>query len=104
MTEMTEHDEINPDHYQAKDGSQFIDVIEAFELDFHSGCAVQYILRHDKKPHAESITDLEKAIWYLKRKIGLLRKQVDATPKSSAVPVAAAKPPVKGPITGGLSK
>ncbi len=101
MTTETKNDEVNPDHYQAKDGSQFIDVIETFELDFHSGCAVQYILRHERKTQAEAITDLQKAIWYLERKIKILSPEKES---STTFPLAATKPLAKGPITEGLSK
>lgn len=46
---------------------QSIDVIEAFELGFHLGNAIKYILRAGKKGEREQ--DLQKAIWYLKREI-----------------------------------
>ena len=73
------NDQINPDHYKAADGSQVIDVIELYKMDFHTGNAIKYILRAGRKPFAPAITDLDKAIWYLQRK----RKQI-----SDAMPVA----------------
>ena len=55
----------HPQHYQSN-GTEVIDVIEAFELGFHLGNAVKYILRAGKK--TEDVTeDIEKAIWYLVR-------------------------------------
>ena len=57
-----------PAYYQ---GQEFdvIDIIEQFELDFHLGNVVKYILRAGKK-HGESLTkDLDKARWYLDRYI-----------------------------------
>lgn len=102
MTEMAEHDEINPDHYKAKDGSQVIDVIEVYELNFHIGNAIKYMLRAGKKPGSFAITDLLKAIWYLEREIKTLSPEKES--KAGDVPLAAAKPPAKGAITGGLSK
>jgi len=41
MSNMVDH----PDHYQADDGMEVIDIIEAFDLDFHTGNAIKYILR-----------------------------------------------------------
>ena len=58
----------NPEHYGGKKNTyEAIKVIEAHNLDFCLGNAVKYILRAGKK---DDITqDLEKAIWYLKRKL-----------------------------------
>lgn len=56
----------HPKHYQGK-GLEVIDVIEAFDLKFCLGNAIKYILRADKKGH--EVEDLEKAIWYIQRKI-----------------------------------
>ena len=57
----------HPSHYQ---GSclEAIDVIEDFDLNFHLGNAVKYILRAGKKGNKEE--DLRKAIWYLERECG----------------------------------
>lgn len=49
-------------------GIEVIDVIEAFELGFHLGNAIKYILRHDKKNNGDnSVEDINKAIWFLTR-------------------------------------
>jgi hypothetical protein len=58
----------NPEHYGGKKNTyEAIKVIEAHNLDFCLGNAVKYILRAGKK---DDITqDLEKAIWYLNRKL-----------------------------------
>lgn len=60
--EMVNH----PDHYQ---GNKFevIDVIEDYELGFHLGNAVKYILRAGKKDARKQ--DLKKALWYIQREI-----------------------------------
>jgi hypothetical protein len=60
--EMVNH----PDHYQ---GNKFevIDIIEDYDLGFHLGNAIKYILRADKKGNTKQ--DLEKAIWYIQREI-----------------------------------
>lgn len=61
-----DHDRVNhPEHYQASNGMEAIEVIEAFGLNYNLGNAIKYILRSDKKGAA--LEDLQKAIWYLKR-------------------------------------
>lgn len=66
---MSEPDMVNhPQHYQAKNGLESIDVIEGFGLGFCLGNAVKYILRAGKKNNREE--DLEKAIWYISRELG----------------------------------
>lgn len=55
----------HPPHYKSPDGLETIDVIESFGLDFNLGNAVKYILRAGKK--GDAATDLDKAIWYLRR-------------------------------------
>jgi hypothetical protein len=62
----------HPDHYQS-DKMEVIDIIEAFELNFHLGNVVKYITRADKK--GNSLEDLEKAKWYLQREINNRYKQ-----------------------------
>jgi hypothetical protein len=71
---MKDYDYINPNHYKTEKGIESIDVIEAFELDFCLGNAVKYILRAGKKPDQPIERDLEKAIWYLNRKIQQSKK------------------------------
>jgi kynurenine formamidase len=48
--------------------------IEAWELDFHLGNTVKYISRAGKKGTDKELQDLNKALWYLKRKIEILEK------------------------------
>ena len=58
----------NPEHYGGKKNTyEAIKVIEAHNLDFCLGNAVKYILRAGKKDDIKQ--DLEKAIWYLNRKL-----------------------------------
>ena len=58
----------NPEHYGGKENPyEAIKVIEAHSLDFCLGNAVKYILRAGKKDNFKQ--DLEKAIWYLNRKL-----------------------------------
>jgi hypothetical protein len=63
----------HPPHYGGKDNPfEAIKVIEAWKLDFHVGNAVKYLSRAGKKDPTKEIEDLEKAIWYIRRRIGLL--------------------------------
>jgi hypothetical protein len=66
-------DKVNPTHYQGKDGVQVMDVIEMFNLDYCLGNAAKYILRAGKKNGESEVTDLEKARWYLNRRIEQLK-------------------------------
>lgn len=58
----------NPPHYRGANGMQAIDVIEAFELNYHLGNVVKYVLRCGKKS-ASPLEDLKKARWYIEREI-----------------------------------
>ena len=60
---------IAPDYYKSSDNKfEVIDIIEQYGLDFCLGNAVKYICRAGKK-HEKVAEDLQKAIWYLERKI-----------------------------------
>lgn len=63
----------HPPHYRKDSGFEAIDVIEAWNLDFHLGNALKYISRCGRKNNNMQ-EDLEKAIWYIKRKIGTLKE------------------------------
>ena len=56
----------HPDHYQGN-SIEVIDIIEDFDIGFHLGNALKYILRAGKKGDREE--DLKKAIWYIEREI-----------------------------------
>lgn len=60
-----------PPHYR-RGGMEAIDAIEAFELDYHLGNAVKYILRAGHKDDIKQ--DIAKARWYLDRKLEALEK------------------------------
>ena len=65
----------NPAHYGGKDNVyESIKVIEAWELDFCLGNTVKYISRAGKKESDKNIQDLEKALWYLNRRINQLKQ------------------------------
>lgn len=62
----------HPEHYKGKNNPyEAIKVIEAWGADFHIGNAIKYIARYNDKN--DPIKDLEKAIWYLERKIEQIR-------------------------------
>lgn len=68
-------DQVNhPQHYGGEHNPyEAIKVIEAYNLDFHLGNTVKYVLRAGKKD--DIVQDLEKAKWYLERKL----EQIKAT-------------------------
>lgn len=70
-------DAINhPEHYQAN-GIEVIEMIEAlgFGEGFCIGNAIKYAGRAGKKDPTKYIEDLEKAVWYLKRRIEIEKAQ-----------------------------
>lgn len=70
------NDKVNhPSHYGGADNPyEAIKVIEAWCLCFCTGNAVKYISRAGKKNTESEIDDLEKAAWYINRKISQLKK------------------------------
>lgn len=70
MAEAVNH----PEHYGGDTVYEAIKVIEAHELGFHVGNAVKYLLRAGRKTRATEIEDLEKARWYVERRIKLIQK------------------------------
>lgn len=58
----------SPCHYQSDGGMEAIDVIENFGLNFNLGNVVKYLLRAGKKGNS-TLTDLQKALWYLQREV-----------------------------------
>jgi hypothetical protein len=51
--------------------------IEDQRLGFHLGNVVKYVCRAGRKDKATRIQDLEKAVWYLQRKIEVLKAKRD---------------------------
>lgn len=73
---MTINDSVNrPSHYTFS-RIEVIDAIEEWKLGFHLGNAVKYIARAKHK--GDELKDLEKAIWYINRRISKI-KQADLT-------------------------
>jgi Protein of unknwon function (DUF3310) len=69
----------NPAHYQ---GDYVMRIIEDFKLDFLSGTVLKYILRAGSKPQEPELRDLQKARWYLDRKISNLAAFVGERPET----------------------
>lgn len=64
----------HPAHYGGKENQyEAIKVIEAWALDFCLGNTVKYISRAGKKNPEKELEDLEKAKWYLERRIQRLK-------------------------------
>jgi hypothetical protein len=63
----------SPDHYVK--GRQYppISVLEDWKLCHHKAAALKYIARAGRK--GCEIKDLQKAVWYLERKIKLLKQE-----------------------------
>ena len=72
---LAENDPVNhPAHYT--DGRiEVIEFIEDKKLGYHLGNAVKYICRAGKKDPTKEIEDLQKADWYVKRRIEQLQKR-----------------------------
>lgn len=72
---LSPHDPVNhPMHYGPGGAYETINVIEAWGLDFCLGNTVKYISCAGKKDPTKTIEDLEKARWYLDRRIEQLRR------------------------------
>jgi len=65
----------HPSHYAKSARAECIEIIEDLKLDFHLANAFKYIWRAGRKDERAIIQDLEKAIWYLTRKVKLMRKR-----------------------------
>lgn len=63
----------HPSYYGSDTTYETIKVIEAWQLDFCLGNAVKYISRAGKKDPEKEIEDLQKAVWYIQRRIGQLK-------------------------------
>lgn len=65
----------HPQHYGGADNIyEAIKIIEHYNFGFCIGNSLKYILRAGKKHPQKYIEDLEKASWYLNRKIESLKK------------------------------
>ena len=68
-------DQVNhPKHYN-QGRIEVIEAIEDWVLNYHLGNAVKYIARAGRKDKTKTVEDLEKAVWYLRRKIEILKAE-----------------------------
>ena len=63
----------HPSHYTSGN-IEVIDFLEDQKLSYHLGNAVKYICRAGKKDPAKEVEDLQKAVWYINRYIGYIRR------------------------------
>jgi hypothetical protein len=67
-------DEVNhPAHYNQVAGVECIDVVE--HMNFNTGNAVKYLWRAGLKPGVDTLTDLQKAAWYVAREIERINQE-----------------------------
>lgn len=64
----------HPSHYNTGK-IEVIEFIEDQRLNYHVGNTVKYICRAGRKDPTKEIEDLEKAAWYLKRRIETLKAE-----------------------------
>lgn len=77
MNDTNNKDMVNhPSHYN-QGSIETIDFIEDQHFDFHIGTAIRYLCRAGHKWNETE--DLEKAIWYIQRKIDLLNATQETT-------------------------
>ena len=71
QSDVTTPEQVNhPNHYGGNNNPyEAIKVIEAWNLDFCLGNVIKYISRAGKKENNSTIQDLQKAAWYLNRRI-----------------------------------
>jgi len=81
VREVKVEDPVNHPSYYADGKIEVIDYIEDKKLDYHLGTAVKYISRAGKKHERgmtdkeKEIQDLQKAVWFINRKIELLKNE-----------------------------
>lgn len=68
----------HPSHYNMGN-IEVIDAIDDWQLNFSLGNAVKYIARAGHKDANKKIEDLEKAIWYIKHEIEILKKPTEVS-------------------------
>jgi len=65
----------HPQHHAGDKAYEVIKVLEVWNLDFHRGNAVNHIYRSSIEDTDAKIQNLEKAKWYIQRKIDLLKEK-----------------------------
>lgn len=67
-----EDEAVNPKHYAALGKYAAVYVISAWDVGFEVGNALKYIQRAGTKAGEPEERDIEKAIWYLRRRLHLI--------------------------------
>lgn len=62
----------HPAHYGGDTPYEVVKVMEAWDMGYHLGNAIKYIYRAGKKDPSKTKEDLQKAMWYIQRKIAIL--------------------------------
>lgn len=70
---MSEDNVNHPTHYNSGK-IEVIEAIEDWKVGFHLGNAIKYIARAGKKDPDKFVEDLEKAIWYIRRKMEIKKE------------------------------
>lgn len=74
MSENVNH----PKHYNFGK-IEVIEFIEDQKLNYHRGQIIKYTVRAGRKDPEKEIEDLEKAVWYLRREIALIKSEKSGT-------------------------
>jgi len=64
----------HPSHYGGDNIYEHIRVVDAWGLNYQLGNATKYICRAGKKPSADTVEDLEKAMFYIQWEIERLKR------------------------------
>lgn len=72
-----QEDVAHQQHYEAR-RIQPVQIIEMYQLGFHLGNVIKYVLRSDKR--GQQLRDLQKARWYIDRAIKVLEDDPTADP------------------------
>lgn len=97
-----DHDPVNaPAHYTRLDPQPLL-VIEAWSLDFHTAQAIKYIARAGHKDENTAVQDLEKAVFYLRRRVAMLRAEWVEPVKAEPPPIDPDSDAIFGRITATL--
>lgn len=70
------YDNINKPFHYTSTKLEVIDAIETWQLGFHLGNVLKYLVRAGKKMASSETDDLKKAAWYLQRYITLREKEL----------------------------
>ena len=76
LADIERREAVDHTDYYKRGGIEVIDAIEAWGLGFNLGNVVKYIARAGHKT-ADSLRDLQKAEWYLRREIEMMEQKTN---------------------------